>query len=186
MNSIRGEQITSTVVRSCREKNDSTGPMSSVEREKCESTIYAVRQRNKFVHGIRRRAYLHVYRARGDVTDEQVHEPFAPRAAAPEDGAEPEEEEAEAEDLGPPPPAPTAGAPGLERGLREVAPRVRVEVEAREREHDVEELVLHRDEEAAERVERHLALVVRGPERLQEDGRDREEGQVLDVRVAAA
>lgn len=40
-----GEQMTSTVVRSCRAKNDSTGPRSAVEREKCESTIYRAAKR---------------------------------------------------------------------------------------------------------------------------------------------
>lgn len=39
MNSMEGEQITSTVVRSWRAKNDSVTPRSSVERAKCESTI---------------------------------------------------------------------------------------------------------------------------------------------------
>ena len=125
-----------------------------------------------------------MHRARSDVAHEEVDEPILPRTAALEDGAEPDEEEAEAEDLGPPPPAAAPEPAGLERGLGEVAVRVRVEVEAGEGEDDVEELVLHRDEELAERVERHFALVVRGPERLEEDGGDGEEGEMLDVGVA--
>ncbi len=125
-----------------------------------------------------------MYGAGGDVTDEQVNENVRPRAAALEDGAEPGEEEAERDNLGPPPPAAAAGLAGLERGLEEVAVGGGVEVEAGEGENDVEELVLHAEEEFAWGVEGHLALVVRGPEGLEEDGGDSEEGEVLDVGVA--
>ena len=128
--------------------------------------------------------HLYVYRAGGDVADEQVDERVLPRPTALEHGAEPGVEEAEPGDLGPPPPAASSVLLGLERGLGEIAVRVGVEVEAGEGEDDVEELVLEGNEELASGVEGQLALVVRGPEGLQEDGGDGEEGEVLDVGVA--
>ena len=104
--------------------------------------------------------YLNVQGTGYHVADEEVQETCAPRSTPLEYEAVPAIEEAEAEDLGPPPPAAAAPAAGLKRGLREVAPRVRVEVEAGEGEDDVEELVLHGDEELAEGVEGHFTFVV--------------------------
>lgn len=118
------------------------------------------------------------------MTDEQVRENVRPGAAALEDGAEPRKEETEAEDLRPPPPAAAAEALGLEGGLGEVAVAVGVEVEAGEGEDDVEQLVLHGDEDLGEGVEGHLTLVIGRPEGVEEDGGDGEEGEVLNVGVA--
>ena len=125
-----------------------------------------------------------MYGARSDVADEQVGEGVLPRTTALQYGAEPGVEEAERKDLGPPPPAASAVLLGLERGLGEIAVRVGIEVEAGEGEDDVEELVLEGNEKLASGVEGQLALVVRGPQRVEENGRDREEGEVLDVGVA--
>ena len=125
-----------------------------------------------------------MYRARRNVADHQVRERAGPGAAAAKESGEPGEEEAKCDELGPPPPATTAIALGLKGGLEEVAVRIGVEVEAGEGQDNVKELVLERDEELAEGVEGHLALVVRGPQRVEENGRDREEGEVLDVGVA--
>ena len=101
-----------------------------------------------------------MYGAGSNVADEEVGEAALPGAAALEDGAEPRGEEPEAGDFGPPPPAAAAVLLGLECGLGEVAVRVGVEVEAGEGEDDVEELVLHGDEELAEGVEGHFTFVV--------------------------
>ena len=125
-----------------------------------------------------------MYGARGNVADEEVCEDVWPRATALEDSAEPCEEEAEGKHLGPPPPAAAASAAGLKGGFEEVAVRERVQVEAREGEDDVEELVLHGEEELARGVEGHLAVVVGGPEGLEENRGDGEEGEVLDIGVA--
>ena len=103
-------------------------------------------------------------RTRNDIADQKETENILPRAAASEDRAEPGEEKPEACNLGPPPPAAAPEFLGLEGSLGEVAVRVDVQIEAGEREDDVEELMLHRDEEFASEVEGHLPLVVRGPE----------------------
>ena len=79
-----------------------------------------------------------MYGARSDVADEQVDEGVLPRTTALKDGAEPGVEETEREYLGPPPPTPATSFLGLKSGLKEVAVRKGVEVEAGEREDDVE------------------------------------------------
>lgn len=123
-------------------------------------------------------------RTRRHITDEEVSQCGWPGATAFEDRAVPAVEHSKAEYLAPPPPTSALRTWGLESVLRQEAVRQSVQVEPREAHDDVEELVLDRDEYLSERVELHDALVVRGPQRRQEDGGNGEEGEMLDVGVA--
>lgn len=99
-------------------------------------------------------------RARHGVADDQIHQCTLPRSASVQHPAEPEPEERDARDFEAPRPPAARGASRVEVFLVQIHVRVRVQVEARKSHDDVEELVLHREYDARERVKGHCALVV--------------------------
>lgn len=118
-----------------------------------------------------------MHRARGDMADEQVRQAHFPAGLAPKHQTKVCPEERNSRKLA----VPEAVPLGL--FAREIAVRVGVQVEAREREDNVVDFVLHANHRLRECVEGHDAFVVGRPEVVEELGGDGEEGDVLDVGV---
>jgi hypothetical protein len=122
-------QITSVVVRIWRSANDSVGPRSAVDMEKCDRTICGPK---RLSGGGIQYTDLDVYGSGGDVADEHVREAVFPGATVGEDAAEPAPEKDDADYLETPRPATAARTFGVERLADDEWVRISVEVEARE------------------------------------------------------